>query len=190
LKKRTSHIAAHGLIVTAFLFSFLYIGCTRSGVSQGAPAVEDTSRDIDREAREIQRIDTLDWTDNTYDLEDEMLEEDPIAPSGESDQEIEPVAADTFSVEDLAVEKTESSAYGIGFRVQVFATADLEKAKAFKERAGRDSGLPAHIEFEGGLYKVRVGDFASREEAAAARARLVELYPDCWIVSTTVRKTE
>ncbi|UCF05925.1 MAG: SPOR domain-containing protein [bacterium] len=190
MKRRISHIIAHSLIVTAFLCSFLYIGCTRSGVSRSVPAVEDTGRDIDRDTRDVERADTLDWTGHTYDLEDEMLEEDPIAESGESDREIEPVAADTFSVEDLAVEKSESSAYGIGFRVQVFATADLEKAKAVKERAGWDSGLPAHIEFEGGLYKVRVGDFASREEAAAARARLVELYPDCWIVSTTVRMTD
>ncbi len=64
----------------------------------------------------------------------------------------------------------------------------LEKAKELKKNLMAGTGLAVYIEFEGGMYKVRVGDFLSREEASQARETLLKEYPDCWIVSATIRK--
>ncbi|HSG27992.1 MAG TPA: SPOR domain-containing protein, partial [Candidatus Krumholzibacterium sp.] len=78
--------------------------------------------------------------------------------------------------------------FDTGYRVQLFATSDLERARELKKNVMAETGLAVYIEYEGGLYKVRAGDFSGREDAAAARTVLVERYPDCWIVKTTIRK--
>ncbi len=132
--------------------------------------------------------DTLSQTQEIYDLEDEMPEDDVIAEPKKLEESIDPVTPDPFIVEDVSVEESGSVDYSLGFRVQVFASGELEKAEVIKEKVIGESGLEAYIEYEGGLYKVRVGDFSSREAAARARFSLVEMYPDCWIVRTTIKK--
>jgi cell division septation protein DedD len=124
----------------------------------------------------------------SYDLESEMLEDTAPDDQEAFEEEIKPIEADTFAVEDLSPTSPSGAEYGVGFRIQVFASSDLEKARLFKEKVTSEAGLTAYIEYEGGLYKVRAGDFHTREQAVAARARLAPLYPDCWIVETTVMK--
>ena len=58
-----------------------------------------------------------------------------------------------------------------GYRVQVFATADPALAE---KRAGEMRELfeeEVYVEFDGELFKVRVGDCTSRDEAANLRRR-------------------
>ena len=91
-------------------------------------------------------------------------------------------------IEEVAVPSKPEDVFGIGYRIQVFAASELESSERMKVKVVSETHLPVYIEYEGGYYKVRVGDFTTREQAAAERAKISELYPDCWIVSTTIRK--
>lgn len=122
--------------------------------------------------------------DEPYDLEDEMPVEG--APGRQVVEEIEPIRVDTFRVEEIA-QPADEGGYDLGYRIQVFASSSLDAAKEVQKKIMAGTGLAAYIEFEEGLYKVRAGDFSTREEASTARAALSQTYPDCWIVRTTVR---
>jgi hypothetical protein len=74
-----------------------------------------------------------------------------------------------------------------GFRIQLFASADREVAQNARSVASERLGLPAYLDLEEGVYKVRVGDFAKREDAAAALSAVRgKYYPDAWIVAARV----
>jgi cell division septation protein DedD len=76
-----------------------------------------------------------------------------------------------------------------GYRVQVFATTDPALAEA---RAGEMRQLfeeQVYVEFEGELFKVRVGDCTNREEAANLRRRALGLgLEGAFIVDARVRE--
>lgn len=76
-----------------------------------------------------------------------------------------------------------------GYRVQVFAAPDQPTAAAVARRLeGRLERQPVYIERADPWFKVRVGDFATREEAERLRARLVEMgYAEAWTARTTIR---
>lgn len=77
-----------------------------------------------------------------------------------------------------------------GFRIQVFASADRDVAQNARAVAAERLGLPAYLDLEGGVYKVRVGDFASREAANAALGAVRSRhYPDAWIIPARVNST-
>lgn len=77
-----------------------------------------------------------------------------------------------------------------GFRVQIFSTKDLERAtraRAIAEEQFRDLGLHCYLEFDSPYYKVRIGDFKTREEAEKYRAEIRSRgYPRAWIVKTQI----
>ncbi|MFH1145153.1 MAG: SPOR domain-containing protein [Candidatus Eisenbacteria bacterium] len=58
-----------------------------------------------------------------------------------------------------------------GFRVQLYAASNPELAKERAEEFRALFDEPVYVEFEGLLYKVQVGDFLTRDEAAAMRRR-------------------
>ncbi|MDQ5858731.1 MAG: SPOR domain-containing protein [Acidobacteriota bacterium] len=73
-----------------------------------------------------------------------------------------------------------------GFRVQVVSVSSRADADALARRLTR-SGFAAHVEpgrsASGAVYRVRVGPFATREEAAGAASRLAaEGRRETWIV--------
>lgn len=74
-----------------------------------------------------------------------------------------------------------------GFRAQVFATADREIAENAARVATERLGLPSYVELNGGVYKVRVGDFATRPEADEALAAIRRQYTDAWVVPSKIR---
>jgi hypothetical protein len=74
-----------------------------------------------------------------------------------------------------------------GFRAQVFATADREIAENAARVATDRVGLPSYVELDGGMYKVRVGDFATRPEADQALASIRRQYADAWVVPCKIR---
>lgn len=174
-------------VLSILLLISIQLNCTKAGMvaRTSEPAVTD-ELEKDRSAPEVWP-DTTAGEKYTYDLEEETLEERTIEPEKISD-EIEPLRPDTVSVEDVSTDGQPGTDYGIGYRIQVFASGELETAEAFKRKVSGEVNLPVYVEFEGGLYKVRLGDFSEREDAAAVRAKLAELYPDCWIARTTVRK--
>ncbi len=77
-----------------------------------------------------------------------------------------------------------------GFRVQVFAGADREIAESAARAAQERTGLPSYVELDGGMYKVRTGDFTTREQANQALPSVRKAYPDAWIVASKVRVTQ
>ena len=80
-----------------------------------------------------------------------------------------------------------ATAVADGFRIQLFATADRDVAQNARNVASERLALPAYLDLEEGVYKVRVGDFAKREDAAAALPTVRgKYYPDAWIVPARV----
>lgn len=77
-----------------------------------------------------------------------------------------------------------------GFRIQLLSTKDLESANRSKAMAQeRFSHLPLkfYLEFDSPYYKVRAGDFKTREEAESMRGIIRSRgYPQAWIVKTKV----
>jgi len=71
-----------------------------------------------------------------------------------------------------------SSGQGAAWRVQIFASPDLAQARRVAREASEKFGVPFTIEFEGSIYKVRLGLYSSEEEAQALRERAMsEGYP-------------
>jgi septal ring-binding cell division protein DamX len=166
-----------------FLLLAAFAGCTRPA-STGSAEREMSRPPEPAEESTQQPVAEID--ESIYDLEEEMPEEDTVEPE-ELEERIEPIVVDTVLVEEVAAPEPIVT-YGIGYRVQILASGERGAAESLKAKAEGEIAMPVYIEFEDGYYKVRVGDFATRDEAAAARSRLSELYPDCWIVSTTIHR--
>lgn len=117
--------------------------------------------------------------------------EPPVRPSGavEGDTVAVPVPAPTAPLGDRpgtaplaipppaalpAAASAESTAADTCWRVQVVATAARAKAEGLAEAAGSLLLLPATVERDGGLYKVRVGGCFAKAvaDSVCRRARL------------------
>jgi len=84
-----------------------------------------------------------------------------------------------------------SSGYRYGFRVQLYATRDVEKARNVAESARQLFGEKTYIEYQEPLYKVRIGDYQTREQAERMRYRANSSgFEDAWLVETTIRTSE
>jgi cell division septation protein DedD len=176
------------IMICSVVLLLTCLGCATQQAARGT-ASEARQGDIPADTtRAEERTRPTTQTSTSYDLESEMPEDDQRVKPEDLEEEFDLPAADTFAVRDVAAEKTETADYGLGYRVQVFASNELERAKGIKAKIIADTGYPAYIEFESDLYKVRVGNFRTREAAAQARSEIVEFYPDCWIVQTTIRK--
>ena len=77
-----------------------------------------------------------------------------------------------------------------GFRIQIISTKSLENATRAKQIASEqfsDLNLRFYLDFDSPYYKVRMGDFQTREEAQKIRD-IVRLrgYPKAWTVPARV----
>lgn len=74
-----------------------------------------------------------------------------------------------------------------GYRIQLFAGRDKQTAKRLSSLALSRLTIPVYLTYEAPQYKVRVGNFTVREEAAEWCERLRrEGFPDAWIVRAIV----
>ena len=77
-----------------------------------------------------------------------------------------------------------------GFRVQIIATQDLEKATLLEEEAKSQFSIYGHktyLVFEAPLYKIRIGDFTNRNEADELKIQALKYrYREAFIVRTKV----
>ncbi|MBN2365832.1 MAG: SPOR domain-containing protein [Calditrichaeota bacterium] len=77
-----------------------------------------------------------------------------------------------------------------GFRIQLLSTKDLEsatRAKVIAEEQFSDIRAKFYLDFDSPNYKVRLGDFKSREAAEDIREVVRSRgYPKSWIVKTKV----
>lgn len=77
---------------------------------------------------------------------------------------------------------------GQGYRIQVFASSNIDEANAAKavaaERVNHDS---VYVVYDPPVYKVRVGDYPTRLEANQQLSRLINNgYPDAWVVADRI----
>lgn len=77
-----------------------------------------------------------------------------------------------------------------GFRIQLIATQNLEKASLLEEEAKNQFSIFGHktyLVFEAPLYKIRVGDFIDRNDADEVKIQAVNYgYREAFIVRTKV----
>lgn len=77
-----------------------------------------------------------------------------------------------------------------GYRIQLLSTKDLEsasRAKAIAMEQFSDIQVKFYLEFDSPYYKVRLGDFKTREEAESVREVVRSRgYPKAWIIKTRV----
>jgi len=83
---------------------------------------------------------------------------------------------------------TSTRPYVQGYRVQAGTDASPLGAWRQAEVLRGAVDLPVEIQWEDGVYKVRVGSFVSRTDASPLLARVREVHPDAWVVSTVVRR--
>jgi hypothetical protein len=138
-----------------------------------------------------------------YDLEQEGEIPPPPAEEVPAEADVEEIPVDNNDVEAENVEAprdtTKSDETGAGpagvegrdgsvavpvFRVQILATSSEQSALDAKNRVEKRLGLAAYISLVDGMYKVRVGDCATREEANKVREKCRGAgYTDAWIVT-------
>jgi cell division septation protein DedD len=169
------------LTMIAATASAWLVGCASAPSSPGRPArpasVERASESKPYDFRSEGKIPPLSPSDapNEPDVEEMGIVETPIeASDAEAPPRTEPVTEPADTLVD-------------GFRVQVFASADRDIAENAARGAQERLGLASYVELDGGMYKVRVGDFAARPEADRALAGVRSHYPDAWIVPSKVR---
>jgi cell division protein FtsN len=75
-----------------------------------------------------------------------------------------------------------------GFRVQLFAVAELARAESMAQDARQRLDLEVHVVAEPPYYKVRAGDFVDREDAVRMKERATSLgFDGCWVVTDEVQ---
>ncbi|MFO7914690.1 MAG: SPOR domain-containing protein [Candidatus Krumholzibacteriales bacterium] len=184
LPSRIRNVAA-----IAFGFSFI-LGCAAGNTDRAAEPAAESDRDVpgQAESRGASVPGDESEPDKVYDIEEELPENRELKETEKIEEKITVQEKDSLPVEEVESAPVVEKTHGLGYRVQIFASEDLEKAREIKSAAQERTALKVYIEYENQMYKVRVGDFDTREEAAEMRQRLKSSYPDCWITETTIRK--
>ncbi len=63
-------------------------------------------------------------------------------------------------------------AHAGGYVVQVGAVSDQARAQQYQQRLGQQFGVPGRVEQNGAVWRIQLGPFASKSEAAALQQRL------------------
>lgn len=74
-----------------------------------------------------------------------------------------------------------------GFRVQCFASSNIENVRAAKREVSDKMRYPAYISYDEPYYRLHVGDFTTRKDAEAALSKIKKAgYQDAWIVGAKI----
>ncbi len=74
-----------------------------------------------------------------------------------------------------------------GFRVQIFASSSRENAERIANNAKATFSQGLYVEAEDNLFKVRIGDFITREDATQLKAKAAQLgFRGAFVVETMV----
>jgi hypothetical protein len=175
------------------LLSLVYLldfGCAGKQISKTVNSDIDVGKDFagKDDVNVTKVVDEQENEEHIYDIEKELPENRELKDLERIEEKIISASPDSFYVEDITKDGGIRNDYSIGFRVQLFASDNLEKAKKIKKQVENKMPMKVYIEFDDDMYKVRVGNFNSRKDAAETRRALTSLFPDCWIVETTIRK--
>lgn len=117
-----------------------------------------------------------------------ILDDEDITFSEEIIYPVKPEVESTITETKMALEN--SNVEIDGFRVQIFATKDIEAATIAKKEAEFafiDDSVNIYIEFDSPYYKIRAGDYRDRENAENFRETARQKgYATSWIVKTKV----
>ncbi len=127
--------------------------------------------------------------DETFDPQslddDDITFKEPVNPPEISDPVYLPVEKNSDNSNVILENKLVD-----GYRIQIHSTKDLENATRAKAMAMEQfTNMPVkfYLEFDSPYYKVRLGDFQSRNEADQIRSVVRSRgYPQAWIVKTRV----
>ncbi len=76
----------------------------------------------------------------------------------------------------------------MGFRVQIAAMSTQEAALAEAQKAAGKLNVAGYVDYQGGLWKVHMGNARTREEAEVLRDYARNKgYTDAWIVNTEIK---
>jgi len=161
---------------------FLALGCVALLLASCAPAKPGTSKRA--------------TMDKPYDFKKEG-KIPPVEKTVQPEPDVEELVVEELPVESVEAEapidttsKIDPNAGRVmldGFRVQVFASGAEDVAASARAAAASRLGVMAYVELVDGLYKVRVGDCKTREQAQALLARCQDsYYTDAWIVECRI----
>ncbi len=93
--------------------------------------------------------------------------------------------------EELSKDKASEPKRVLGYRVQLAAFADEVSARALQTEASGNFTDEVYLIYEAPFWCVRLGDFATMEEAESAKREvLAKGYKGVWIVEDKIRRTE
>ncbi len=164
------------VLVCAIGVSAVVTGCTAAKKDQPAAKTDAEVYRLESEGeapplpesqvrKEVDRVDTF--------------EEMPVADDGIAVENVEPAPP---PVKEPAAQKTMD-----GYRIQLLASGNEASAREVRAIAANALGVPAYVDLIDNVYKVRVGDCPTREQAEALLARCRGAgYGDAWIVSCPI----
>lgn len=121
-------------------------------------------------------------------VEDVVGEEVEARPDSTRAQAVAPAAKGVEGVPAAGVAGKDGGSMVPVFRVQILAVSDEVAAQDAKQTAGLRLKQPVYVELVDGMYKVRVGDCATRVEAEKLLRKCRESgYPDAWIVTGSIK---
>lgn len=142
-----------------------------------------SSRKTTRDENQDKETPKYDESFDPLKLDDEKIEFKEEAEGATNQQLVFPVENNQQILED-------ENKLIDGFRVQLYATKDIESATIAKKETEFvfvDDSLNIYIEFDSPYYKLRIGDFKDRDKAEVFREIAREKgYPSSWIVKTKV----
>jgi len=159
-----------GILLSAIMA--LLAGC---GSSEGSR--KDSEKPSDLRERKVS-LSEVERQFNPSDYDDELAA--VVQQHAEEQQR----TASEASKDSLIVESEPSQ----GYRVQIFATSNIDEANAMRlttvQRVTEDS---VYIVYDPPVYKVRVGDFRTRAEASQKLGALSSIgFADAWVVGDRI----
>jgi hypothetical protein len=75
-----------------------------------------------------------------------------------------------------------------GYRIQLYSGSDKSAARRFENTAMSTIAHPVYLTYEAPQYKVRIGNFVSRDEALILCDQLKKTgFPEAWVVRSTIK---
>jgi hypothetical protein len=101
-----------------------------------------------------------------------------------TEKDFNPIIPETTAV---SQDKSGESEVPNGFRVQCFASSQIERVRAEQKNIESKVRFPVYIIFAAPYYKLLVGNFVKRSDADAVAAKMKELgYADAWVMHTKI----
>jgi cell division septation protein DedD len=132
--------------------------------------------------------------DNDTDVENSVQSASDAQAAAAARGKVQPTYLDTINADnEVALTQPEGNSLvqpqgaidSSRFRIQLFASSQIETLREQKRYFESKIELPLYISFETPYYKLLAGDFSRREDAEAGLAKLKKLgYPDAWIVAS------